>query len=75
MVKDHPKLQKIELHVHADNKAALQLYESMGFVHEGIRKRAIQYQDGRIVDDILMALWPKEIQAQITEKTEKIGKI
>ncbi len=59
-VNEHPTLQKIELHVHADNKAAIGLYEGMGFTREGIRERSIRYQDGRVVDDILMALWPDD---------------
>ena len=60
IIQNHPELEKIELHVHADNSAAIRLYENMGFIHEGIRMRAIHYQDGRVIDDILMALWPKE---------------
>jgi putative acetyltransferase len=59
-VSEHPTLQKIELHVHADNTAAIGLYESMGFTREGIRERSIRYQDGRVIDDILMALWPDD---------------
>ncbi|UTW54249.1 GNAT family N-acetyltransferase [Kordiimonas sp. SCSIO 12610] len=60
LVRLHPTLEKIELHVHADNISAIGLYEKMGFLREGIRSRAIKYQDGRVVDDILMAIWPNE---------------
>ena len=57
-VKSNPTLQRIELHVHSDNKTAIKLYERMGFEREGVRKQAIKYEDGRVVDDIIMALWP-----------------
>lgn len=58
----HPVIEKIELHVHADNSKALALYEKMGFEREGCRQGAIRYEDGRIIDDIIMALWPKAAQ-------------
>lgn len=54
----HKHIEKIELHVHADNKAAIKLYETSGFTVEGKRCNAIKYEDGRSVDDILMAYWP-----------------
>lgn len=57
-VKSHAGLSRIELHVHNDNEAAIKLYESCGFEREGLRKGAVKYEDGRIVDDIIMALWP-----------------
>lgn len=60
-VKNHTILQKIELHVHSDNEGAEKLYTALGFTYEGRRKAAIIYEDGRIVDDILMSLWPKGI--------------
>lgn len=58
-VKNHPTLTRIELHVHSDNKSALKLYERCGFKLEGTRKGAVRYEDGRVVDDHIMALWPK----------------
>jgi len=57
-VRTHPHLLKIELHVHDDNEGAKALYERIGFVFEGRRAGAIHYEDGRIIDDLLMALWP-----------------
>ncbi len=57
-VRKHPSLERIELHVHSDNESAIKLYESCGFKREGVRKGAVKYEDGRIIDDIIMALWP-----------------
>jgi len=52
----HEAIERIELHVHADNVSARGLYASLGFVEEGVRRRAIKYEDGRYMDDIIMAL-------------------
>jgi len=57
-VSSHPTLERIELHVHSDNDGALVLYKNCGFEVEGTRRQAIRYEDGRIVDDYIMALWP-----------------
>jgi len=57
-VKAHSSLTRIELHVHGDNLAAIGLYKASGFELEGIRKSAVHYEDGRKVDDHIMALWP-----------------
>ena len=51
------ELKKIELHVHVSNSIARRLYESRGFIVEGIRKDAIKVGNGRYIDDILMGLW------------------
>jgi RimJ/RimL family protein N-acetyltransferase len=45
-------LSRIELEVYAGNKAARALYQSCGFVEEGIKRRA-RYLDG-VHDDIVM---------------------
>jgi len=57
-IKAHPSLSRLELHVHSDNYGAIKLYTSMGFELEGVRKSAVRYEDGRVVDDHIMALWP-----------------
>lgn len=57
-VQKHPTLEKIELHVHSDNTHAITLYKACGFCLEGTRKKAVKYEDGRVVDDHIMALWP-----------------
>jgi putative acetyltransferase len=45
---------RIELHVHADNAAAITLYRSLGFVEEG-RHRAYALKNGAYVDSLSMA--------------------
>ena len=59
-VHNHDTLEKIELHVHSDNTAAIALYTDLGFTVEGRRARAVRYEDGREITDHLMALWPGE---------------
>ena len=46
---------RVELTVHADNPRAVALYERVGFVHEGIKRRATCI-DGRFGDAIMMAI-------------------
>ncbi|WP_417463993.1 GNAT family N-acetyltransferase [Kordiimonas sp.] len=64
-VQKHPTLERIELHVHADNTHAIELYTQLGFTLEGTRKNAVRYEDGRIVDDHIMALWPGKLDKAI----------
>jgi len=47
--------RKVTLRVLAPNTAARALYESCGFVVEGVRRDEF-FLDGRYVDDVLMAL-------------------
>lgn len=47
-------LHRIELEVFADHGGAIALYESCGFVREGIA-RDFAFRDGRYVDAVLMA--------------------
>jgi RimJ/RimL family protein N-acetyltransferase len=46
---------RVELTVYADNPSAIALYERVGFVREGIKRRAMCI-DGRFGDAIMMAL-------------------
>jgi ribosomal-protein-alanine N-acetyltransferase len=48
-------LQRVSLQVLATNHAAIRLYERVGFVLEGILRRA-QYKDGQYLDVRLMAV-------------------
>ncbi len=48
---------RIELGVMHTNDAAIRLYESVGFVPEGRRRRMFRQPDGTLLDDISMALW------------------
>jgi RimJ/RimL family protein N-acetyltransferase len=47
---------KAELAVFANNERARRLYESLGFVVEGIRRRQVRIR-GEFVDEVLMGLW------------------
>jgi putative acetyltransferase len=51
-----PAVIRIELYVRADNARARRLYESVGFEHEGVRRRLVRLPDGRFVDDVVMGL-------------------
>ncbi len=46
---------RIELGVLASNLRAQRLYQSCGFVLEGVRRRFLRHPDGRWEDDLLMA--------------------
>tara|TARA_R110000868_G_scaffold119469_2_gene317033 strand:+ start:375294 stop:375857 length:564 start_codon:yes stop_codon:yes gene_type:complete len=50
-------VQKVELGVISDNQIARDLYESLGFGVEGIRKRAVKQPSGEFCDDVVMGLW------------------
>jgi ribosomal protein S18 acetylase RimI-like enzyme len=49
-------IEKVELEVYTDNQPAVRLYESMGFVKEGLKARARKLE-GRYQDIQMMALW------------------
>lgn len=49
-------IERIELEVFATNVRAIRLYERLGFVHEGVRRRARKL-DGVYDDNVLMALF------------------
>jgi RimJ/RimL family protein N-acetyltransferase len=50
-------LQRLELSVFTDNEAAIGLYSSLGFAHEGFRRRAVREADGRMRDILCMVRW------------------
>lgn len=50
-------LLRLELYVREDNPRARALYESLGFHHEGTRRRFVKRDDGSFVDDLIYALF------------------
>ena len=48
-------MERIELEVLATNVNAIRLYEKLGFVHEGVKRRA-RLLDGAWDDNVMMAL-------------------
>ena len=48
-------LNRIQLTVLADNRRAIELYRSVGFVDEGVMRQA-QYKDGVYKDVMLMSI-------------------
>lgn len=48
-------IERIELDVLDDNPRAIRLYESLGFEHEGVRRRLARRAEGGFVDGRLMA--------------------
>ncbi|MEK5425808.1 GNAT family N-acetyltransferase [Cytobacillus sp. FSL R7-0680] len=53
--RQHPKVEKIELEVLAENKAAIHLYESAGFAVEGVKRQAVKNRFNEYDDLILMS--------------------
>jgi len=52
-------LHRVYLHVFSTNKAAIRLYEKVGFVREGLLRQAA-YIDGRYVDVVVMGILREE---------------
>ncbi|WP_019503204.1 GNAT family N-acetyltransferase [Pleurocapsa sp. PCC 7319] len=57
---ENPQIVRVELGVQIDNLRARHLYDSLGFEIEGIRKCFVRNQEGKYVDDCLMALFLEE---------------
>lgn len=55
-------LTRIELSVRKDNARAIRLYENLGFVHEGVRRKA-SLIEGVYADTVLMGLLAEERKA------------
>ncbi|MGE3756443.1 MAG: N-acetyltransferase family protein [Pseudobdellovibrionaceae bacterium] len=52
--KSNRNLEKINLSVHGNNERAVALYKKMGFEVEGVRKKDLNYGDGKYIDTVLM---------------------
>ena len=54
--RDSGRVEKIELRVRSTNRGAINLYESVGFVREGVLKKHVKLREG-YADEICMALF------------------
>jgi len=54
---DNPLIEKICLEVFSNNKGAIHIYRSFGFIEEGTKKKAFKKEDGSYEDLLLMALF------------------
>lgn len=55
----HPGVEKVELTVFASNVGARRLYRRLGFRPEGRSRRHFKMLDGRVIDDVKMAIYTK----------------
>lgn len=60
----HWPIQKIWLAVYANNPAAIQLYQKLGFKIEGIQKKHV-FSKNELTDKILMAIFKEEWKTKI----------
>lgn len=60
------QVERVELHVHANNVGGIGLYQKLGFAHEGTQVRQIKYDTGDYVDSFTMAKWLGEKPSQQT---------
>jgi len=62
---------RLDLSVFQNNARAIRLYESLGFVKEGVRKRFVRLPDGSEIDDVLMVLFLDEEQGPEGQKSRE----
>jgi len=53
-------IKRMTLFVMHSNKRAIKLYERYGFSMEGIRRKAVRFEDGRVQDLIMMGILKEE---------------
>lgn len=53
-------IKRMTLFVMHSNKGAINLYKRFGFSIEGVRRKAVRFEDGRIQDLIMMGILKKE---------------
>ncbi|MEX0777720.1 MAG: GNAT family protein [Phycisphaeraceae bacterium] len=56
----HADIHVLRLSVLADNARAIAVYRKVGFEVEGVRRRAVRYEDGRFADEMMMSVWVGE---------------
>ncbi len=55
LAKNRPDIARAELQVRQNNQLAIKIYESVGFVIEGVQKNRILDAQGRLSSDVMMA--------------------
>src|SRR6056297_1851960 len=55
-----PVIKRMTLFVMHSNKRAINLYKKYGFQIEGVRRKAVRFEDGRVQDLIMMGILKKE---------------
>ena len=61
---------RLQLHVHVDNKAAVKVYKNHGFVIEGTLREAM-YHYGRYCDFFVMGILKKEYKQRRSDKAKQ----
>lgn len=67
---DNDMIKRLTLFVMNDNEIAIGLYQKFGFRIEGVRRKAVRFEDGRIQDLIMMGKMKKEGSNEWIEDTE-----
>ncbi len=70
-----PKVEKIELHVRAENTRAIRLYQKLGFMPEGRLRERVHIKSDKYIDDIEMSLFVKKPRPAPTVVNLAIGKV
>ncbi|MCB9584332.1 MAG: GNAT family N-acetyltransferase [Polyangiaceae bacterium] len=58
---DAAGVSRLELYVRSDNGRAIALYESVGFVLEGVRRGFVRTLRGELIDDFIMVRFAPEL--------------
>jgi ribosomal protein S18 acetylase RimI-like enzyme len=49
-------IEQLELEVVSENRRALSMYESIGFISHGVKKNALKYSNGEYAEEYFMIL-------------------
>jgi ribosomal protein S18 acetylase RimI-like enzyme len=55
--RNNPQVEKLELGVFESNRAAIELYKSLGFTQEGVLVNRFKQPDGSYHNELRMGLW------------------